>query len=177
MRGTVLPKGTLFFGKKKSNKIVCTSWHLVKFSLFFFFYTKSSIVLTLSWLITTSLINFESVTLEFHHAKYLLQQEKTLFKTTFFFFSFQMYELIYDSQEGNGRINTRDRNVSKNRLTHTRSHTHQKNLYKMLWSMRTGKKKKKICQLCYNLKAKKKKFGSFSLPHVRKCHPIFLKQE
>lgn len=43
-----------------------------------------------------------------------------------------MYELIYDSQEGNGRINTRDRNVSKNRLTHTRSHTHQKNLYKML---------------------------------------------
>ena len=79
--------------KKKSNKIVCTSWHLVKFSFFFFFNTKSSIALTLSWLITTSLINFESVTLEFHHAKYLLQQEKTLFKTTFFF-SFQMYELI-----------------------------------------------------------------------------------
>lgn len=74
--------------KKKSNKIVCTSWHLVKFS-FFFFYTKSSIALTLSWLITTSLINFESVTLEFHHAKYLLQQEKTLFKTTFFFSLFK----------------------------------------------------------------------------------------
>lgn len=158
MRGTVLPKVRFSLEKKKSNKIVCTSWHLVKFS---FFYTKSSIALTLSWLITTSLINFESVTLEFHHAKYLLQQEKTLFKTTFFFFSFQMYELIYDSQEGNGRINTRDKNVSKNRLTHTRSHTHQKNLYKMLWSMRTGEKK--ICQLCYNLKAKKKKKKSLGV--------------
>lgn len=175
MRGTVLPKVRFSLEKKKSNKIVCTSWHLVKFS---FFYTKSSIALTLSWLITTSLINFESVTLEFHHAKYLLQQEKTLFKTTFFFFSFQMYELIYDSQEGNGRINTRDKNVSKNRLTHTRSHTHQKNLYKMLWSMRTGEKKNLSTMLQFkSQKKKKKKFGSFFLPHVRKCHPIFLKQE
>lgn len=75
-----------------------------------------------------------------------------------------MYELIYDSQEGNGRINTRDKNVSKNRLTHTRSHTHQKNLYKMLWSMRTGEKK--ICQLCYNLKAKKKKSLGVSSSHM-----------
>ena len=28
------------WGKKKSNKIVCTSWHLVKFSFFFFLYKK-----------------------------------------------------------------------------------------------------------------------------------------
>ena len=63
-------------------------------------------------------------TLVFEIRKHFLKQH--------FFFSFQMYELIYDSQEGNGRINTRDKNVSKNRLTHTRSHTHQKNLYKML---------------------------------------------
>lgn len=36
-----------------------------------------------------------------------------------------MYELVSDSQEGSGGINTRDRNVSKNRLTHTRAHTHK----------------------------------------------------
>lgn len=172
MRGTVLPKVRFSLEKKKSNKIVCTSWHLVKFS---FFYTKSSIALTLSWLITTSLINFESVTLEFHHAKYLLQQEKTLFKTTFFFFSFQMYELIYDSQEGNGRINTRDKNVSKNRLTHTRSHTHQKNLYKMLWSMRTGEKKNLSTMLQFKSQKKKKKVWEFLPPTCQEMSSDILK--
>lgn len=39
-------------------------------------------------------------------------------------------------------------------LTQIYTHTHT-HLYKMLQSMRTGKKK--IRQLCYNLKAKKKK--------------------
>lgn len=53
-----------------------------------------------------------------------------------------MYELIYDSQEGNGRINTRDKNVSKNRLTHTRSHTHQKKpVQDALINENRGKKK------------------------------------
>lgn len=75
-----------------------------------------------------------------------------------------MYELIYDSQEGNGRINTRDKNVSKNRLTHTRSHTHQKNLYKMLWSMRTGEKKNLSTMLQF--KSQKKKSLGVSSSHM-----------
>lgn len=48
VQGTVLPKVRFSLGKKKKQQIVCTSWHLVKFSFFFScFYTKSSIALTL----------------------------------------------------------------------------------------------------------------------------------
>lgn len=86
-----------------------------------------------------------------------------------------MYELIYDSQEGNGRINTRDKNVSKNRLTHTRSHTHQKNLYKMLWSMRTGEKKNLSTMLQFKSQKKKKKVWEFLPPTCQEMSSDILK--
>lgn len=40
------------------------------------------------------------MTLEFHHAKYLLQQEKTFFKTIFFFFHAQNTAFITRGEGG-----------------------------------------------------------------------------
>lgn len=87
------------------------------------------------------------------------------------------------ARKGSGKIRE---GVGKYQNKQTQNEMNQKTastqkLYKnaSIHDNKREKTKQKICQLCYNLKAgkkkKKKKVRDF-LPHVSKCHPIFLKQ-
>lgn len=85
------------------------------------------------------------------------------------------------ARKGSGKIRE---GVGKYQNKQTQNEMNQKTastqkLYKnaSIHDNKREKTKQKICQLCYNLKAgkKKKKVRDF-LPHVSKCHSIFLKQ-
>lgn len=101
-----------------------------------------------------------------HHAKYLLQQEKNIFFKWFFFFLSNIWTLFKTARKGSGKITEGVGKYQKNQLKH-------KNCTKMLRSMITGEKKNLSTMLQF--KSWKKKVRDF-LPHVSKCHPIFLKQ-
>lgn len=133
---------------------------------FLFFYTKSSIVWHSPLLITTSLINFESVTLEFIMQSIYCSRRKTFFFKRFFFFLSNIWTLFKTARKGSGKITEGVGKYQKNQLKH-------KNCTKMLRSMITGEKKNLSTMLQF--KSWKKKVRDF-LPHVSKCHPIFLKQ-
>lgn len=132
---------------------------------FLFFYTKSSIVWHSPLLITTSLINFESVTLEFIMQNIYCSRRKTFFLNDFFFLS-NIWTLFKTARKGSGKITEGVGKYQKNQLKH-------KNCTKMLRSMITGEKKNLSTMLQF--KSWKKEVRDF-LPHVSKCHPIFLKQ-
>lgn len=95
----------------------------------FFSLYKSSIVWHAPLLITTSLINFESVTLEFIMQNIYCSRRKTFFKTTFFF-SFQMYEPLFKTaRNGSGKITEGWESIKTNKKKNPAQHTLYKRVF------------------------------------------------